>query len=142
MTDFLVDTYFNNTILPAKPRQATGWKPSLDRILSTYRPGDELVKSSYQVSYSWESWTHDVPVERIMVAACDRAFALLNADDRPNGHSERSMCMGDVARVSTGEHTAWFSCEDIGWKSIPEPQEEAITDETVASLEPALPPRT
>jgi len=42
----------------------------------------------------------------------DDLYLLLNADDRPNGHTQRSLSVGDVVVDSTG---AQYACASAGW---------------------------
>ena len=65
------------------------------------------------------------PVGNSPEDACNQVYALMNADERPNGSNERSLSIGDVIRLimPTGsEQFRWFACADIGWVEIPEPQ--------------------
>ena len=58
-----------------------------------YTRGDTLKASSVGV-LEFEAPSH--------LAAASYVFALLNADDRPNGAHERSLSVGDVLVVETG----------------------------------------
>lgn len=51
------------------------------------------------------------------LAACERAFAQLNAEFRPNGRFERSLSVGDVIRIGQ----EWFACANVGWERVEEP---------------------
>jgi hypothetical protein len=65
-----------------------------------YTRGDELKVSAAGVL--------DVRAES-HTAAASQVFAMLNADDRPNGAVERSLSVGDVLVVETG---------DSGWPNF------------------------
>lgn len=65
------------------------------------------------------------PVGNSPEEACNQIFHLLNSDERPNGMSERSLCVGDVIRIVMPRGAIqfrWFACEDIGWREISEPK--------------------
>lgn len=60
--------------------------------------------------------------------AANVVFHYLNADDRPNGQTERSLSVGDVVKIivppthegGEGEFV-WLACENLGWRRIQEP---------------------
>lgn len=55
-------------------------------------------------------------------SAAAQIFELFNADDRPNGATERSMCVGDVVQI-TGQadataYNVYLACEPTGWRLV------------------------
>lgn len=110
---YAVTIYLNSTLLPATRADAESWEPPpVERILGGYQPDDRLTKS-------W-SFFHEGDAGEFM-PACDAAFALFNADDRPNPN-ERSLSVGDVVRVQDENgHAHWYACEPISWRRIDEP---------------------
>jgi hypothetical protein len=74
--------------------------------------------------------------------AAEIVFRLANADDRPNGKTERSMSVGDVVKIigvavpepagwaelnpekewDVGDiHEWWFACDPVGFRAISNP---------------------
>jgi hypothetical protein len=120
---YAVRCYLNNSVLPATRAHAEGWAPdqhSINRSLFGYVAGDRLVASEF-VTFVQEDGE---------LAACDRLFALLNADSRPNGATERSMSVGDVAWVKGHFSEEWYACQPIGWKRIHPPDPADLEDNT------------
>jgi len=65
------------------------------------------------------------PVGNTPEDACNQVWTLMNADERPNGSTERSLSLGDVIRLTmpTGPiQFRWFACAEIGWTEISEPK--------------------
>jgi hypothetical protein len=83
-----------------------------------YTPGDPLTLSSVVM----------FPEADSAKGAAEVVFGYLNADDRPNGRTERSLSVGDVVKIiippehegATG-YFVWFACEPVGWVEIDEP---------------------
>lgn len=118
----LARCYLNNSVLPATREHAADWQPdrhSVDRVLKGYQEGDSLVAAESELAV-------DSASEDALFEACDKLFSFLNRDDRPNGETERSMSVGDLARVQTPTETVWFSCEILGWKRVSAPAPESI----------------
>lgn len=112
---FSVTSFFNSTLLPATRDDAEGWEPPGGRLVwhTRYQEGDRLVESRHTITHEGAAGDFQ--------AACDKAFALLNADDRPN-HDERSLSVGDVVRVQDeAGRVAWYACQDLGWRLIQDP---------------------
>lgn len=131
MQRYEIEVYFNNTLLPANRERAANWQPdrhSINRTLSGYRPGDTLVRSIVSQSVQANSIEGDPQRE---ISLCERMFSLLNADDRPNGESERSLSVGDVIAIRPAfsnayAPTRWYACESVGWQRIAPPRRENI----------------
>ena len=73
-----------------------------------YRDDDELRVSEV---------TLDVAGSTIEYAA-DEVWRLLNADDRPNARSERSLSVGDVVALSRGGETTYLAAAPVGWREV------------------------
>jgi hypothetical protein len=89
-------------------------------MLDGYADGDELAPSAWLPEFAVDAETPE--------GAADVVFAALNDDARPGARVERSLCVGDVVRLSvapdrdggTGCHV-WLACETLGWREVDEP---------------------
>jgi hypothetical protein len=119
---YQIQTYFNNSLLPATPRhyERFGHLPADrfdDMIEGGYRETDQLVESEVVIYHG--SGTFE--------GAARHAWNVLNADERPNGPRERSLCVGDVLCVTNlGGEAMWFVVKGVGFETIPEPPQEGI----------------
>lgn len=134
--------FYNNTLLPATSALAHDWQPdahSMDRMLTGYRMGDTLWRSLYPLTVDIEP-EHPQALTGLSPTAwheqlCDRLFRHLNADERPNGRFERSMSVGDLCRVSYDGQRWFYACENVGWVSVPDPDEEDVINATLGGGE-------
>lgn len=60
----------------------------------------------------------------------ERVFAMLNADDRPNGRVERSLSVGDVVQV--GDHR--YAVDNVGFRCVDAEDEAAHEDAVEAAI--------
>jgi hypothetical protein len=77
-----------------------------DAMLRGYAEGDPVIRSAHELTFIE---ANDA------IAAASEVFYRLNADDRPNGQTERSLSVGDVIRVQWEEPC----CRDC-WPSRPQ----------------------
>jgi len=105
MTKYGCNVYFNGNVRSS--------------FINGYRTGDPLVMSRVVI----------FPVGENPEAACAQVWRILNADERPNAGSERSLSMGDVIKIvcppneETGEiSNLFFAIEKIGFREISAPE--------------------
>lgn len=78
-------------------------------MLDGYRAGDDLLRSQIEFDVEADSAEN----------ACSQVFRELNVDERPNGHSERSLSVGDlVALYSADVLVAVYAVEAVGFRRL------------------------
>ncbi len=82
-----------------------------------YHEGDELKPSELNTHFALEhegQSHHDLALD-----ACDQVFGLMNADNRPNGKTERSLSVGDVIALEDEEGKLYvYAVESVGFKKL------------------------